>query len=125
MAKCKWRDKPGSAENCGLLAEAGGELCPRHKYLQQLRDRDEEEKHRKRVLARKVVTSMPHTRRELIERGYQLTGSGNCRACDQHIEWWRTPNGNSAPYDPMTDADSVARSHFATCTHANQFRRAS
>lgn len=34
------------------------------------------------------------------------------------------PSDKRAPYDPMTNDDSPAVSHFATCVKAQNFRRA-
>ena len=124
MSKCTWRDKPGLDESCGLLASVGRTLCPRHEYLTRLRDEAAEEKYRKAILQKKVVTRMPTTRRELITYGYQFKGSGPCRDCEAHIEWWKTPNGNNAPYNRMDgDVEAAAVSHFATCPRAAAFRR--
>lgn len=126
MPKCTWRDKPGADESCGLLADAAGKLCPRHAFLDKLRQDAALEKERAALVKRNLhQTGWPKSKQELIERGYQLTGSGECSGCGKHIEWWRTPNGRPAPYDPMPQLTSAANSHFATCTRANTFRKAS
>lgn len=39
------------------------------------------------------------------------------------MELWHTPKDQLLPMDPMSDDDSKAESHFATCAKAQQFRR--
>ena len=123
MSNCTWRDKPGALELCDKIASAGREFCPRHEFMDRQRQEQAEAKHRKAVLEGRITTPMPKTRRELLQYGYQFCDSDDCRGCGKHIEFWRTPNGNRAPYDPMAGVDSRAVSHFATCTHASSFRR--
>lgn len=124
MSKCTWRDKPGPDESCGLLAVVNGTMCPRHEFLAKLKLEADLEKERLALVKRKLHQSgWPKSRQELIERGYQFTGNNTCRECGKPMEWWRTPNGRSAPYDPMPEICSAANSHFATCTRAAAFRR--
>ena len=123
MAHCKWRDKPGALELCDKVTSADSDFCPKHQFLDKQRQQQAEAKHRRAVLEGKVTTPMPRTRRELIQYGYQFCDSDTCRGCGQHIEFWRTPNGKRAPYDPTGHVDAPAVSHFATCPDAKQFRR--
>jgi hypothetical protein len=39
------------------------------------------------------------------------------------MEFWNTPEGKSIPMDCMSDPDSPAVSHFATCPVADRFRK--
>lgn len=131
--KVKTRDRYGSAITkyvriCGLEAEGGSDLCPRHKYLRELELERTTEKERQAHLDRNVKHAgqgLPKTRHELLARGYQFLGNRDCTGCGRPIELWRTPNQHTAPYDPMPQIDSHATSHFATCSRASQFRRAS
>lgn len=124
MAKCIWREKPGSDENCPVMADAGEEYCPRHGFMKGLavakKDRKEGEK------ARAIGTrSQTNTRGGLLRLGYLYLGNDTCSGCGLAIEWWRTvPKLRRAPFDPMADENSVAVSHFATCKVAGNFRRA-
>lgn len=121
--KCKHREKPGMPENCGLAAESGSDFCPRHKFLNEIaaeQRRDKElEKQRK---LREGTGGFPQTREQLLRRGYAYHGCRDCKDCAKPIEWWKTPVGKMAPFDPMPDLSSHCTSHFATCTRA--FRRA-
>ena len=108
---------------CKVVANAGQEFCPRHMFLNGVREQEQVERERTLLVNRKIVKQMPHTRRELIEQGYQSIGNGVCSGCNAQILWWRTPNGNNAPYNPMDDATSPAVSHFATCPAKQAFRR--
>lgn len=111
---------------CGLEAEAGSELCPRHKFLLGVKQQEELNAHLNRNVSHKGQ-GLPQTRAELIRRGYQYVGNKICNstACKKPIELWRTPNQHLAPYNPMPDADSHAQSHYVTCARADAFRRAS
>jgi hypothetical protein len=40
------------------------------------------------------------------------------------MELWQTPTGATIPMNLMNDDDAKAKSHFATCPLAVQFRRA-
>jgi len=59
----------------------------------------------------------PKTEAELLQAGYSFSGKGTCKACKAELEWWITPRGASAPFDPGT-----MESHFKTCPEAEQFR---
>lgn len=64
----------------------------------------------------------PATRRLLKEAGYTFETNKTC-PCGAPMELWRTPKDQLLPMDPMSDDDSKAESHFATCPKAQQFRR--
>ena len=140
MSECQatkkvWSVEKGSGRRiskfvriCGMAAEEGSDLCPRHKFLRGMEVEKQTEKDRQAHLERSVKHSghgLPKTRAELLARGYQYIGNRECTGCGAAIELWRTPNQRTAPYDPMPQIDSHATSHFATCTKASQFRRAS
>jgi hypothetical protein len=108
------------------VAQPRSIFCPRHTFLANIKKLEEDTKDREKHAQRIAATGgAPQTRAELLERGYQFTGSSDCYSCHVHIEWWRTPMGRSAPYNPMPELNSHAKSHFATCTHAAQHRKAS
>ena len=69
----------------------------------------------------KAVT-LPATRQQLVEAGWKLCYSRNCRLCHRPIDFWYTPKGAYMPMD-MADADGLRRSHFETCPDAEKFRR--
>ena len=121
--KCLYRDKPGGMETCFLLAQDGSKFCPRHTFLHNL---DQQERHEKELAAhdKKANAGAPADRGGMLTRGYVYTGNRDCRECHKPIEWWKTPAGKMAPYDPMAIETSRAVSHFATCVHAAHFRRA-
>jgi hypothetical protein len=64
----------------------------------------------------------PETRRLLKEAGYYFVANKTC-PCGATMELWHTPKDQLLPMDPMSDDDSKAESHFATCAKAQQFRR--
>lgn len=119
MASCAWSEKKKS---CGLLTQEDSIYCPRHTFLHNIAAQQEVEKaHAKR---QQTVTTGPKTQRDLEAQGYRFVGSSACDGCKQHIQWWLTPNGKRAPYNAMTEPDSPAVSHFATCVKARDYRRA-
>ena len=127
MPKCQWREKPGLEPVCAVLPDAGAEMCPRHAFLDAQRKQGAANKE----AAKQAVAGLglkgpgPRTRAELLQRGYVFTGSGACRGCGAAIEWYRTPNLRTAPYNQMPHDASFAVSHYATCKQAQHFRRAS
>ena len=125
--KCEWRDKPGGPEICGTLRQAGSKFCPRHTFLANVAQQKNEDKQANKIEAgiAGVDKKLPATRRGMIERGYVYTGNNTCSGCGAAIEWWKTPNQRSAPFDPMPLEYSFSRSHFATCTRRADFRKAS
>jgi hypothetical protein len=140
MAQCEETKKVRSIEKgsgrivskyvpiCALEAETGGKYCPRHAFLNGVKAEADRAKDVQAHINHNVSQrgqGMPKTRAELIERGYQFTGTKECYSCGAPIEWWRTPNERSAPYNPMPELTSHATSHFATCKHAAQHRKAS
>lgn len=60
---------------------------------------------------------------EMRVQGYKLLDHSRCDGCFEEIEWWRTPNGHQIPMNPMSNAESPAISHWATCTMVKQFRK--
>lgn len=75
----------------------------------------------------------------MSKKGEQF-GLSKCRGCGKDIVWAATDDGKSIPLDPKpptyrvrllvpgtpkviktTEDDPVYVSHFATCTHANDF----
>lgn len=65
----------------------------------------------------------PDTRASMKAAGYDYIEEKTC-PCGARMELWRTPNGAAMPMDPMSDDQSEAKSHFATCPLASSFRRA-
>ena len=120
MPKCQWRDRPGDALSCNTLPDAGQELCPRHVFLAELKT---QRRVAKESAQGRQGSQLPRTRAELAARGYHFKGQGNCRGCNQQIEWYDTPNGRNAPFNQMPLDTSPAVSHFGTCSRANQFRK--
>ena len=81
----------------------------------------------------------------MAKKGEQF-GLSKCRGCGKDIVWAKTPEGKNIPLDPRpatymvcVDSDDPSRncamktgedalvvyvSHFATCTHANDFTSA-
>jgi hypothetical protein len=66
----------------------------------------------------------PKTFAELKAAGYRFDNHAACRGCKVQIEWWFTPKGGKMPFDLMPNDDSPAITHFSTCPHAEDFRRA-
>ncbi len=125
MASCKHRDKPGGPETCQLMAAAGSDFCPRHGFLQNLAAEAKRDKAlQKQQKARDGSGGMPQTREQLLRRGYEYHGNRQCVGCHELIEWWKTPQGNMAPFNPMPEITSHCTSHFATCVRRDAFRRA-
>lgn len=122
MPKCTWRDRPGDNELCSVMASPGHSMCPRHEFLAELAT---QKKVSKELEKANTPSNKPRNRAELLARGYHFKGQGHCRGCNQLIEWYDTPAGRNAPYNLMPHDDSPAVCHFATCTRANHFRRAS
>jgi hypothetical protein len=122
--QCQWREHPGDDLFCHTMVQAGTEYCPRHGMMQAAREKKKVDKEwAKRVNRQAPAKVTTNTRRGMIEAGYQYIGNNTCRSCDKPIEWWLTPNQRNAPYDPMPGEESVARSHFATCTRAMDHRK--
>jgi len=65
----------------------------------------------------------PKNRLAMANAGYKPLPSGNCRGCNQAIEFWQTPAGKQIPMNPMETEDSPAITHFATCSKAAEFRK--
>jgi hypothetical protein len=113
---------------CGLSCQDGSDLCPRHTFLATVNQHAQGHREHAQAQAKAAGVSgiQPNTRAGMIAKGYVFTGNSSCRNCGRPIEWWKkTPNGRQAPFDPMPDAASFAKSHFASCPAAASFRRAS
>jgi hypothetical protein len=126
MAQCEYRKRPSDDLSCKMFVDPHKTMCPRHIMMAQAETDAERAREVKRRIEGKKKPSngpMPYTRKGLIEGGYSFTGTGECAGCGEMVEWWRTPNQRPAPFNRMPDIDSQARSHFATCTKANSFRR--
>lgn len=121
MPKCQWRDRPGDPELCNTLPSSGKLLCPRHEFLAEIKNQQHIAKETGKATPGSRV---PRNRAELLARGYHFKAKGNCRGCNQQIEFYATPTGKTAPYNQMPLDTSPAVSHFATCSRANQFRKA-
>lgn len=67
--------------------------------------------------------SFPATRELMEQAGYKRRYYTRCRGCMRPMEFWNTPEGKSIPMDCMSDPDSPAVSHFATCPVADRFRK--
>ena len=128
MSSCTWMKKRKGVvvETCGTLAQEGSAFCPRHTFLYNMeqKQQDESEAAKRALGEHKAFGRFPRTRLQHCAAGYVFQGSDTCR-CGNRIEWWRTPNLKNAPYDPMPEETSIAVSHFATCRLASSFRRAS
>ncbi len=129
MAQCAWvrKNKHGNVvESCHLLAQDGGELCPRHGFLYNIAMQEEQQRDELRRLkvSEMGVSKHARTRLQLCQAGYVFQGSDVC-SCGKRIEWWLTPNRRNAPYNPMPEPNSAALSHFATCSEKSRFRKAS
>ncbi len=70
-----------------------------------------------------VKKGFPATCGALIAAGYERSNYSRCSGCRDAIEWWVTPKKERIPMNPMTDNDSAAVSHFATCPNVDQFRK--
>jgi hypothetical protein len=70
----------------------------------------------------------PKTRAELHLAGYVWVGVGECRGCNERIEWFQTPNrraDGSYPKIPIsTLLDDTVTAHFAICPAREAFKRA-
>ena len=110
-------------EVCTTMPDAGEELCPRHKFLSEQTVQAKGKKAATKAAA--LGRALPNTRRALITLGYGFRGNAPCRDCREPMEWWKTPMGKMAPYNSMPEEDSPAISHFATCVHAQNFRKVS
>jgi uncharacterized Zn finger protein (UPF0148 family) len=110
---------------CQLLTQENSIYCPRHTFLHNIVAQEERDKETAKADAKKQrQDSAPKTRGELLKQGYEHIDNAACHGCHKAIEWWKTPNAKRAPYDPMPEFESPAVSHFATCKHAVDFRRA-
>lgn len=129
MTSCNFvtgKARDGKDVLCGRVAQEASAFCPRHTFLHNVKLQEQNEKDQKRAVTKRAAHAGPaSTREEMLRRGYQFRGTRECSGCKEHIEWWMTPNGRMAPYNPMPELTSHATSHFATCNRAVSFRRVS
>ena len=59
---------------------------------------------------------IPANAEEMRAAGYRYMDHGQCDACDQPVEWWRTPQGRQIPMNPMPSPTDRARGHWSTCS---------
>lgn len=69
----------------------------------------------------------PATRQELYAAGYVrdfAIPTRPCKRCGKRLEFWRTPV--DAQLMPLEESEkqNVMLCHFATCPHAEEFRKA-
>jgi hypothetical protein len=67
--------------------------------------------------------TLPATRQALLDAGWNLCYSRNCRLCHRPIDFWFTPKGRYMPMERDKEPPHLLRSHFETCPHAEKFRR--
>ena len=75
---------------------------------------------------RRKISSWPATRSDLDRAGFRLELGmlrRPCKRCGTTIEFWRTPNDQYIPLEPVKDDPNLFLCHFGTCPHANTFRR--
>lgn len=68
----------------------------------------------------------PATRNELYRAGYQREfeiPTRPCKRCNTSIEFWRTPEGKLMPLEPSPENKNEMLCHYATCPHADEFRK--
>jgi hypothetical protein len=118
MAKCTFRERPGMDELCGLLADPGKSMCPRHMFLD-----DQRRAAAALQAAAKPAPRVPLNPAMMGACGYAFVGSGICKKCRRTVWWYRnSATGNTSPWDPMPDETQRPVNHFATCPHAVEFR---
>jgi hypothetical protein len=68
---------------------------------------------------------LPATRDEVEAGGWRKVEARRCKLCGVPIDIFRTLLGKNAPLEEVL-VDGVRKyiSHFATCPHANKFRKA-
>lgn len=66
----------------------------------------------------------PMTREQVKEAGYKYEFSRACRRCNQHLEFYRTPNKALSPLEPVIiDGVWYMDSHFKTCPYRDEFKK--
>jgi hypothetical protein len=63
----------------------------------------------------------PTTIDELRKAGYLYDSTTPCRLCRVTIEFWKTPANKLTPLE--IDGQGKVTPHFATCPHADKFRK--
>lgn len=67
--------------------------------------------------------AFPKDSNEMKAQGYVFDNGAICRGCGEEIEWWKTPQGKSMPFNPMKKSTDEAVTHFRTCSEADSFRK--
>jgi hypothetical protein len=68
----------------------------------------------------------PATRQELYAAGYQrelMRPARPCKRCGTRIEFWKTPDRQLMPIEVGKEDSNELYCHFATCPHADEFRK--
>ena len=71
----------------------------------------------------KASTGFPDTVKKLDAAGYKKISGRPCKLCGVWLEFWRTPAGKMAPLEVPKGEPDRRVSHFATCKHADKFRK--
>jgi hypothetical protein len=72
------------------------------------------------------MSTFPKDRHELLRARYVAPERASvCKGCNAPIEWWKTTNGKSMPFNPMPDDRSPAVTHFSTCPRSKEFKATS
>lgn len=125
--QCQHRNRPTDQFSCTTLAQDGSKYCPRHTFLHNVKQQDRQEREIANAEAKRLGVHgvLPRSRAALLRDSYVYLGNDTCTGCGKPIEWWKTPKLRHAPFDPMPHEEARAVSHFATCTKAARFKRAS
>lgn len=57
------------------------------------------------------MSVIPEKREDLIDLGYEYTGDGRCRDCQEAVEWWVKPNGKRVPLSVHEEGSGVGQEH--------------
>lgn len=49
-------------------------------------------------------------------KGWKFDNNGTCNNCGDEIEWWESPKGNPAPFNPMNKGSDEAIFHSKVCS---------
>ena len=138
--KCKWCGAPATklcdhvtsspaqimhrkmcdAPMCDRHAKSIGpekDLCPFHARAKVMTQSAHDEA---------SAITWPASRKDLYAAGYVRDFTippRPCKRCGKRIEFWRTPQANLMPLEESETAANVMLCHFATCPHAEEFRK--
>lgn len=73
------------------------------------------------------MKDLPNTRHLMVRAGYRKTGDSLCKGCQAPIEWWKTTNNKSMPFDALKPGETEytpAVVHWSTCPNAKDFKGA-